>query len=170
MPEDGHKQSNVALLADAGRRVELVIPVAQLSRIAEWLASADGTVTGTVDLSRRSGRIIADVKFEAQLTLRCQRCLGPLQATFEGGSEVALLAAESEAATVPQEFETALAPDGRMRLADLVEEELLLALPAAPRHADGQCPGASPDSRSREEADVQRPFASLGELLGRSKH
>jgi len=170
MPEDGQKPSNVALLADEARRIELAIPVARLSRIAEYLASAEGTVNGSVELSRESGRIIADVAFEAPLTLRCQRCLGPLPVRLDGESRVALVESEAAGAEVPPELETALAPDGRLRLAELVEEELMLALPAAPRHAEGECPDAGQDSPQRETADVQRPFAGLGELLGRSKH
>jgi uncharacterized metal-binding protein YceD (DUF177 family) len=74
-------------------------------------------------------------------------------------------------AEVPPELETALAPAGRIALAELVEEELMLALPAAPRHEEGQCPAARPEARENEASEVQRPFANLGELLGnRPKH
>jgi uncharacterized metal-binding protein YceD (DUF177 family) len=55
-------------------------------------------------------------------------------------------------------------------LADLVEEELLLALPAAPRHT-GSCPGGKRSEVTETISEpTQRPFANLGELLGRSKH
>ena len=74
-------------------------------------------------------------------------------------------------AEVPPELETALAPGGRVAPAELVEEELLLALPAAPRHAEGQCPAARQEARASEASTVQRPFAHLGELLAkRSEH
>ncbi len=42
MPEDGSKPVNVAVLADAGRKVELAIPVERLERIADSLAAAMG--------------------------------------------------------------------------------------------------------------------------------
>jgi uncharacterized protein len=89
---------------------------------------------------------------------------------IESSSRVALLESEEAAADVPPELETALAPEGRVRLADLVEEELLLAMPAAPRHP-GQCPGKKPDvAQESISQSTQRPFAGLGELLtGRSK-
>lgn len=171
MPEDGLDQSNVAVLADEGRQVGLAVPVARLGRLAGMLASDDGTMTGSVALSRQDGRIIAQVSFQATVTLQCQRCLGPMTQGFEGSSQVALVATEDEAAAVPEDFETMLAPLGRLRLAELLEEELLLALPAAPRHAAGQCPAARPGMREGAAPDVQRPFANLGELLARrSKH
>jgi uncharacterized protein len=171
MPEDGLKQSNVAVLADEARGVELAVPVKRLARIAEHLASPDGIVQASVALSREAGQIIAAVAFEAELTLRCQRCLGPMSQRFAGTSRVALVESEAGTAEVSPELETALAPAGRIALAELVEEELMLALPAAPRHAEGQCPAARPETRESEASTVQRPFANLGELLGnRSKH
>jgi uncharacterized protein len=169
MPEDGAKPVIVAVLADMQSRVELVIPVAKLERIAEHLATLEGMVTGSVALSREEGRIVAEVKLATELSLRCQRCLKPLLLPIASRSRVALLANEEEAAGVPPELETALAPDGRLCLADLVEEELLLALPAAPRHS-GSCPGGQENEVQESISQTtQQPFAGLGELLGRSK-
>ena len=51
---------------------------------------------------------------------------------------------------MPPELEMALAPDGRMRLADLVEEELLLAMPGAPLHDEERCPAATGDDAPEE--------------------
>ena len=61
-------------------------------------------------------------------------------------------------------IEPVLAPDGRIALRDLVEEELLLVVPLVPRHEDeADCGRVASD-----EADVrQTPFAGLGELLKR---
>jgi uncharacterized metal-binding protein YceD (DUF177 family) len=77
---------------------------------------------------------------------------------------------------VPQEFETVLASDNRIRVRDLVEEELLLSLPLVPLHADpGDCTSQEkkPDAKPAPEAErpggteTQRPFERLGELLKR---
>jgi len=169
MPQDGAKPVNVAVLADAESRVELVVPVERLKRLAEYLTSPEGLVTGSVLLSREEGRIVAEVDLATTLAVRCQRCLQTLLLPIESHSRVVLVADEAAAVGVPPELETALAPEGRLALADLMEEELLLALPAVPRHA-GDCPGVK---RSEAKEDIsqptQRPFASLGELLGRSK-
>lgn len=170
MPQDGAKPVNVAGLADAGSRVELVVPLARLERIAEYLTSSEGVVTGSVAFARDHGRIVAEVGLQTTLALRCQRCMQPVQLPIESHSRVVLLESEAAAADVPQELETALAPEGRLPLADLVEEELLLAMPVAPRH-DGDCPGGERGKvTERISQPTQRPFAGLGELLGRSKH
>ncbi|HTQ36634.1 MAG TPA: YceD family protein [Steroidobacteraceae bacterium] len=169
MPEDGAKPVNVAVLADAGSRLSLAIPVERLERIAGLLASREGMVSGSVAFSREEGRIVAEVELSASLWLRCQRCLQGLLLPIRSRSRVVLLANEEEAAGVPPELETALAPEGRLRPADLVEEELLLALPAAPRHA-GSCPDGRRSGMQENDLQTQRPFAGLGELLGRPKH
>lgn len=172
MPEDGFQTCPVALYADEGRKVELAIPLDRLDRIADQLVEPTGVVNGSVAFSRREGRIIAEVALAARPVLRCQRCLQPVSLPLESSSRVVLLESEAEASDVPPELETALAPEGRLRLADLVEEELLLALPAAPRHPDGQCPDGKPQAAQEDfDQDTQRPFANLGALLksGRSK-
>jgi uncharacterized protein len=174
MPDDGLKLCNVAVLAEEARTVTLVVPVDRLERIAEQLTRRDGMVTGSVALAMEEGRIVADVELVATLEVRCQRCLEPMLLPVESRSRVALVGSEADAAAVPPELETALAPEGRMRLADLVEEELLLAMPAAPRHPEGQCPsgqGKEPAETESFSEPTQRPFADLGALLkpGRSK-
>lgn len=166
MPEDGLADSNVEVLADEGRQVDLAVPVTGLTRLSGMLAGSDGEVTGRIAFAREQGRVVADVRFAATLTVTCQRCLAPMSLALSGGSRVVLLEREEDAASVPQEFETTLAPNGRLPLAGLLEEELLLALPVAPRHAAGQCPAAWPVMRDEDAVpETQRPFAKLGELL-----
>ena len=171
MPEDGSRLCNVAALADEAGQVQLAIPLERFERIAPQLAATQGVVNGSVALAREEGRIVADVAVQAQLQLRCQRCLEPMPWPVQSSSRVALLESEAEAVGLPPELETALAPDGRLRLADLVEEELLLALPAVARHPDGQCPEVVEEKQEEFAEPTQRPFAALGEMLksGRSK-
>lgn len=166
MPEDGSKLCAVAVLADEERQVELAVPIEKFARLAPLLVSHDGMATGKIAFSRAQGRTIADVTLGAQLEVRCQRCLGPMPLTVSSQSRVALISTESEADAVPPDLEVALAPDGRMRLADLVEEELLLAVPGAPRHAEGQCPATAGRAAPQEVVGpTQKPFADLRSLM-----
>ena len=55
---------------------------------------------------------------------------------------------------------------GRISLAELVEEELLLALPLAPMHGEGQGCSVKPAAESGPASEPkQRPFAGLRELM-----
>jgi uncharacterized protein len=88
----------------------------------------------------------------------------------EAATEVGLIASEADAGRVPEELEPVLAPEGRLSVGELVEEELLLTLPIVPLHSQaegGACVVADAPSlatNGREE-EVQRPFAQLAELL-----
>jgi uncharacterized protein len=179
MPEDGSKLVDVAALADATAEVELSIPLVVLERLKPLLSSPEGKATGRIGWAREGGQVIADVVAGAQLKLRCQRCLEEFVLPVNSSSRVALVADESQGAALADELETALAVDGRIRQRDLVEEELLLAVPAAPRHPEGECearietgaadgnaaaPGVTIVAETQE--NTQRPFAGLADLLG----
>jgi uncharacterized protein len=76
------------------------------------------------------------------------------------------------AAKVPEDAELMLAPEGRLRLGELLEEDLLLALPFAPLHDDeSRCAQRAETAPAEAEIaeEVQRPFAALGDLMGRAK-
>ena len=64
-----------------------------------------------------------------------------------------------------------LAPGGRITVGELVEEELLLALPIVPLHAEASdCVVAQDVPAVKVEAPeqtTQKPFAQLDELLKR---
>ena len=166
MPEDGSKLCNVAVLADEERQVELAVPIANLARLAPLLLSQGGMATGRIAFSRAQGRITADVWLEALPEVRCQRCLGPMLLPVRSQSRVTLVATEGEADAVAPDLEVVLAPEDRIRLADLIEEELLLAMPGAPRHEEEECPARAGDDAPEEmKAPVQKPFADLGRLL-----
>lgn len=179
MPEDGSKLVDVAALADATAEVELSVPLSVLERLKSLLTTSEGEATARIRWAREGGYVIADVEATAGLKLRCQRCLEEFELPVSSRSRVVLVADESQVVALPEELETALAVEGRIRQRDLVEEELLLAVPAAPRHVEGGCeagfgPGSSlerdavPGLMVVAEAQVntQRPFAGLADLLG----
>ena len=80
-----------------------------------------------------------------------------------------LFRSEADAADVPAELEPVLAREGRISAGELVEEELLLALPIVPVHEqlrDCAVPAsAALVAQQAPEHVTQRPFAGLDELL-----
>ncbi|HEV7716992.1 MAG TPA: YceD family protein [Steroidobacteraceae bacterium] len=179
MSEPWSQLSDVDRLADKQADVAFEIPLDQLPRVRAQLADSGGKVRGVAHFRREAGFRVATLDFEGVALLVCQRCLEPVQWPVAGTARVALIAAESEADRVPQEFETVHAPENRIRVRDLVEEELLLSLPLVPMHEDaGECAGksvgekVSPEQKpvASDEApapETQRPFERLSELLKR---
>jgi uncharacterized protein len=173
MSEPWSQLSDVDRLADRQADVAFEIPLDQLPRVRAQLADSGGKVRGVAHFRREAGFRVAELETEGVATLVCQRCLEPMQWPVGGTARVVLIAAESEADRVPQEFETVLAAENRIRVRDLVEEELLLTLPLVALHADpSECVSQEskqkPDAQASEQ-DTQRPFERLGELLKRNQ-
>jgi uncharacterized protein len=90
-------------------------------------------------------------------------------------SRVALVSDYDAADRVPEGLEVFLVEADSVSVRDLVDEEIMLALPNVPRHAeDSECaqrkvqlPGQADEPEAMADSQVQKPFAQLGELLKR---
>ncbi|MET0290917.1 MAG: YceD family protein [Steroidobacteraceae bacterium] len=171
MSDGRSKLRDVSVLADEGAVLPVEIPVRDLPRLLPELAADSGIVRGELRFVREQGTPAVDASLEATVTLVCQRCMRPMSQQIVTESRVCLPADEEAAARVPADFETMLAPNGRLSLADLVAEDLLLELPLSPRHEDeSECdaPAAASLADEAKDEDVpRRPFAGLAELMGR---
>jgi uncharacterized protein len=174
MSEPWSQLSDVDRLADRQAEVAFEIPLDQMPRVREQFASAGGRVRGVARFRREAGFRVAELEMKGSAQLTCQRCLESMQVPIESSAHVALIVSEGEADRVPTEFETVHVPENRIRVRDLVEEELLLTLPISPLHEQaGECgtrgeqhtPDAQQDAPVHE---TQRPFERLGELLKRN--
>jgi uncharacterized protein len=128
-------------------------------------------VRGRVHFTREAGFVVADLGMSGAATLVCQRCLETMTEPVESSVRVALITAEADASRVPEHLEPVLAPGGRLTVGELVEEELLLALPIVPLHAqasDCAVRDAAPVANSEApDETTQKPFAQLDKLLKR---
>ena len=153
--------------ASAGAMQQGVLPLSGFPRLRDMLASDAGEVAYSVQGVRdERGRPSLKVSVKGTLQLRCQRCLEPLP--FEARCDELLVLAASQA-EIDAEAADAQAPDRllaarEMPLGELVEDELILAVPFAPRHERCVQRPAADASAGRT-----RPFADLKSLM-RSKH
>ena len=167
------KPLDVDRLSEAEADIDFAVPLAELPRLRAQLANVAGEVRGRVHFRRTAGIAVAELTLRGTARLVCQRCLGALDVGVDASTEVGLIASEADMNRVPEELEPVLAPDGRISVGELVEEELLLTLPIVPLHADaagGTCVAADAPplaTNGREEEQTQRPFEQLAELLKR---
>lgn len=152
--------------ASAGGTQEGVWAVGDFPRLRDLLANEAGEVAYRISGMRdERGRPALRIEVSGTLALRCQRCLEPMPFAVKT-DEMLVLAAS--AAEIHDEPADAHAPDrvvaGReMALRDLIEDELLLAVPYAPRHESCSTAGMG------DHAGKISPFAGLKGLM-RGKH
>jgi uncharacterized protein len=148
-----------------GQKISGEVPVAELPRLLDLLESPHGilsyTVHGVVD---KQGNPALDVSIAGSCQLRCQRCLNGLDYKVQLDTRLLLRDQESldtlDNGGEEEEFDSILA-DAHLNVLGLLEEEILLSLPIAPRHELGACQAADSESEREEE---QHPFAVLAKL------
>ena len=115
----------------------------RLPRVADLLADGPASIEWRIEGGAdASGRPSLAVELTGAVTLTCQRCLAPFEWPIEQRTDVLLARDEREVAALDaaNEAEVVLA-EGPVDPLTLVEDELVLALPFAPRHPEGGCPG-----------------------------
>jgi uncharacterized protein len=148
--------------ASAGATQQGILPLSGFERLRDMLASDEGEVAYELKGVRDDrGRPSLRLRVQGTLQLRCQRCLGPLGFEVEVDELLVLAATQAEIDADPADVES---PDRvlaakAMAVTGLVEDELILALPYAPRH-DECTPAPRPG-----ESGAARPFAGLRDKL-----
>jgi len=114
-----------------------------------------------------AGAIELTGELRARLRAQCQRCLQPFEIEFR--EPVRLVYPPAGTPAGPDYADWEAGDDGaRPTLAEILEEELLLALPFTPCHPPGRCPAgpvADAPGDAQDEEPRQRPFAGLDDLI-----
>jgi len=149
--------------AASGARLSGVCPIRDFARLRPLLHSDVGELEYALEgVAETQDRPALRLTIRGALQLGCQRCLAPLEFPLRIDVTLALARSQAELDALPVEAE---GPDwvvaGKaMDVLDLLEDELLLAVPYAPRHeqcaAQARAGAAAPNS----------PFADLRGMLG----
>lgn len=139
------------------------VPLAQFDRLHDVLAETSGGIRYRLTGRRDEGRARLDLHIEGTLPLVCQRCLSVLQLPLTLNHGFVLVAREEdlgELAEEPDDIDEIVA-SGAFDVWQLIEDELLLAVPFAPRH--DVCDPASAAPTTLKESK----FAGLAALRGK---
>lgn len=149
----------------ARRGFEGNLPLSSLPRLCDALCEPDGQVGFQIDFDRDNlGVAYAELRITAELPLQCQRSLQRFLQPVEVVQRLGLIRDEDEEAALPPGYEPLLLPeDGMLRPVELVEDELILALPVVPL-APGSERVDQEWSPSQDDAAKASPFAALAGL------
>ena len=130
-------------LLDQEQVIQGKIKLASMGRLSSLLNDSGGEQEAGFSLSFHRDldrRAVIHCEIRAMLGLTCQRCLNPMSILMEIDSRLALVQGLEEAKELPEELAPLmLAGDDLLHIHDLVEEELLLAVPDAPKHSEEDC-------------------------------
>lgn len=159
-----------AILIDAfefcrlGEALEGEFTVAELPRLAAEAVTPAGVIRWSLAGGKHAqGYPQLTLNVSGSVQLMCQRCLTPFE--FGIASDSVLVLAQDEAGA--DELEEALDDDSlevipgsrQFNVADLIEDEALLALPVSPRHE--VCPGKPAEKPEANAEKAPSPFSVL---------
>ncbi len=140
------------------------LPVASLTRVQDSLGGQAGCleyrITGQIG-DRERPQLLVEVN--GDLSLVCQRCLEPLGFPLRLKSLLEFVDDDGDLTQeeIEDDSRDFLPLQAALDVATLIEDEVILALPSVPRHADCSLPGAVP------QETMASPFSALAGFKGR---
>jgi len=165
--------------ADGKRVYSGTVLLSRMKRLASLLDSVEGDASFVASFRRDlDKRVVIDFQVEAALPLVCQVSLESYNEQVNRHCELAVIDDDHDDGhgqdELPDSYEVVETENGRMALAALVEDELILALPQVPRKpglkkVEYSTGGTPSESGVSQEQGKKNPFADLQNLLDRKK-
>lgn len=162
MPET----TNFRRQAERNAGYEGVLPISRLERLQESLNSDAGELIARVAFGRDAGVYTLKGSLEAELEVTCQRCMQTMSLPVATRFVYALVTSADEIEALPKALEPYLIEGEEQSLIDLLEDELILALPMVSTHQQ-PCSEFLREQDETKQADKESssPFAVLKNLM-----
>jgi len=163
----------------ARRSFQGKLPVASMKRLSQALSNDRGEVEYDLEFGMEAPNIrCLALRAATRVALECQRSLETFEHPLEVEVRLGLIKHERDEAGLPAGFEPLLLEEGMLHPAQVIEDELLLALPPYPVKDDPAEQGAEAEQktwdgkswtsvRPDEAGGTENPFAILRELKKR---
>jgi uncharacterized protein len=152
-------------MVQARRVFDGVLPLSMLPRLREALAGDDGEVAYVITFDTDEyGIAFLDLSVDARLPMLCQRALDVFELPVVIRQQLGLIAKEADEAGLPEPYEPLLVVDAQLRLKDVIEDELILALPVVALGPGAPLKDVAVATVTAAETQAQNPFAALGTL------
>jgi uncharacterized protein len=141
-----------------------------LQRFRPLLAADEGAIEAELSFSRdEENRYVIRVAAEADVSVTCQRCLEPMAEHLTSENTLAVVWTDEQAAHLPRHLDPLIVAQDACSLWELVEDELILAMPPFSYHDTEECKeriAGFSDPVPEEDAaeDKPNPFNVLAQL------
>jgi uncharacterized protein len=123
-------------LVFAERRIELkgALAVHTLTRLEGMLLEPSGVVEVELFFNKQGRHAFIDGSASTTLIMQCQNCLDAVDVPVAAAIKLGLITDLEQADRLPEGYEPLLIGEEKMLLKEIVEDELLLAIPTFPKH------------------------------------
>ncbi len=156
-------------LADKRGALKGQIPISSLDRLAEMLVNDTGTIAVDLYFGREGRLVKVEGHIKTVLELVCQNCLGAVTWPIDCFVKLGIVTSIDQANRLPEDLEPLLVEEGKIPLKNIIEDEILLILPAFPKHRHN-CIAPKFDNNSLdplvndEQSSPKNPFSILAKL------
>ncbi len=162
----GKLKQSYPVLKEVSRRgyFEGWIRVMDLPRVCELLASGQGVIAVRFEFLNSDYAIpMIRGSLQASLQIECQRCLQVMSNELE--FEFQLLIDAADDIVSESSLDTLYSNEGKINIFEVVEDEIILALPLVAMHEKDTCNEHWQVTESTQEpADRENPFSVLKDL------
>jgi uncharacterized protein len=159
-------------LANQAGLIEGSLPLQRFHRLGEMLVVREGEVYVRLEFSKGDfGSTRVNGSAATEVCLICQNCMQQFRRQVTCELALRVVSDESKLEHLPELDDAIVAPDKVISLAELVEDELILAMPMISRHEEGQCPDTGYEQEEvvlpevQDEQNTYRPFADLAKTM-----
>ncbi|MCK4707985.1 MAG: DUF177 domain-containing protein [Gammaproteobacteria bacterium] len=143
------------------------IQLSRLTRLSSLVMSDDAIIKLSFEfLTSEYQHASIKGHIDTELLVECQRCLAPMVHPINMDFDLLIDASEEDVQSF--QIDTVFTDDGYLDVFEVVEDELILALPLISMHEDSTCnKDWQPDSIEEEVVEKINPFAVLESLKGK---
>tara|TARA_R110002110_G_scaffold14698_1_gene67609 strand:+ start:27581 stop:28120 length:540 start_codon:yes stop_codon:yes gene_type:complete len=170
------KTLDVRKAAARGVSVSGTVRVLDLPRFLPLLAADDALVQADFTFTRdEENRYLVQISTTGDVQVSCQRCLDPMPLRVASETQLAVVWSDEQAAHLPRHLDPLIVSEEACNLWELVEDELILAMPAFSYHEAAGCKQqtmefSDPDAPEPAGEDKPNPFNVLEQLKPGNKH
>ncbi len=158
-------------LCDRGEHLQGLIPLTGMDRLADSLCHQNGGVEIdlTFDIDPQGTKFLRG-HLNTRLALECQRCMKAVETPIETDFSLGFVDSETVGKELSSEYEPYVLATPTVVLRELVEDELILALPIVAFHPEDECDVAVLQHEPEEDIPLPveekkpNPFTALAGL------
>lgn len=121
---------------DKRKRIHGTLSLSRMARLEGVILNPESEVRLDLIFTREDRHSVIHGRIEATLILECQCCLDPMEWPVACELRLGIVSSLDESARLPDSLEPfLLTGDPMVSVSDLIEDELLLAIPSIPQHS-----------------------------------